>query len=527
MGRVPDAQRAVALPWLRPSAAGLLALTDSPPARAAVLDCPGTVAHVLRYARPTPDPANFCLSDDLLGQPGLSAAAAEFVESNHGWPADWQSAAASPLNFGRTAARVASGLASETGACSPDAAWAAALLSPLGWYAAASDPVPGFDPVPVGRRLAFRWRLPTPFALTIGSPELPPDDVARLGGHLGLHRVVRAAAAAVERRLRGIGLKQTSARPDHELDAHADRLAAGVLVETVTAAGEPDPKLLAKLLRLTAAARRQSGVHIISDLETQVDALTGLLAGSRAGFDAAVQDAKLSALAEFAAGAGHEINNPLAVVSGNAQLLLSGEADPERRRRLGAVIRAAGRIHDILVGTRQFARPPAPALTAVPLWESLAAVCEANRPAADDRGVRLDPVAVPGDPLAVRADIGHFRQIVGNLLRNGIEAAPRGGWVRAGAEVAGNRVEVVVEDSGPGPGTDDVPHLFDPFFSGREAGRGRGLGLSQAWQLARQNGGAVAYSPRPGGPTRFTLTLERAEPSAAVPGLPADALRSA
>ena len=63
MGRLSAAPRAVALPWLRPTAAGLLALTDRPPGREAARDCPGTVAHVLRYARPTPDPTRFSFDD--------------------------------------------------------------------------------------------------------------------------------------------------------------------------------------------------------------------------------------------------------------------------------------------------------------------------------------------------------------------------------------------------------------------------------------------------------------------------------
>jgi signal transduction histidine kinase len=69
---------------------------------------------------------------------------------------------------------------------------------------------------------------------------------------------------------------------------------------------------------------------------------------------------------------------------------------------------------------------------------------------------------------------------------------------------------VFVEDSGPGPAPEQRPHLFDPFYSGRSAGRGRGLGLPLAWRLARQQGGDVSLEPaRPGQPTRFVLSLPR------------------
>ena len=93
------------------------------------------------------------------------------------------------------------------------------------------------------------------------------------------------------------------------------------------------------------------------------------------------------------------------------------------------------------------------------------------------------------------------------VVRNGIEAAPRDGWVRVGCSSAPAGIRFTVDDSGPGLTAEALEHAFDPFYCGREAGRGRGLGLSTAWQLARQNGGSVRYEPATGGPTRFVLTV--------------------
>jgi signal transduction histidine kinase len=74
------------------------------------------------------------------------------------------------------------------------------------------------------------------------------------------------------------------------------------------------------------------------------------------------------------------------------------------------------------------------------------------------------------------------------------------------------RLDFVVEDSGNGPGPAEREHLFDPFYSGRKAGRGRGLGLATAWRLAREHGGDVAFDSHTPGPTRFILSLPRVEP---------------
>ena len=68
-------------------------------------------------------------------------------------------------------------------------------------------------------------------------------------------------------------------------------------------------------------------------------------------------------------------------------------------------------------------------------------------------------------------------------------------------------LELIVEDNGSGPCPTIREHLFDPFFSGRSAGRGRGMGLPIAWRLARQQGGDVRFDGVEDGVTRFILSL--------------------
>ena len=230
-----------------------------------------------------------------------------------------------------------------------------------------------------------------------------------------------------------------------------------------------------------------------------------MLADSRHDFDTAVRDAKLDGLAEFAAGAGHEINNPLAVIATNVQLLRSEEDDESRLTRYDTVVRQTKRIHDILAGTRQFARPPQPnpALLGASAW--VPAVAKELLPTADDAGVELE-LPDSADGGKVWADASHVRAVVVALGRNAIDAAGKGGRVCVRVETGDEWTQIVVEDTGPGPTAGMVPHLFDPFFSGRNAGRGRGLGLSVAWRLAKQNGGDVQFE-RADGVTRFVLTL--------------------
>ena len=123
--------------------------------------------------------------------------------------------------------------------------------------------------------------------------------------------------------------------------------------------------------------------------------------------------------------------------------------------------------------------------------------------------VKLD-VVVPPAELWLEADVNQVRHALGAVIRNGIEAAPSNGFVHVSCVLLPGRVEILVEDDGPGLSPDALDHAFDPFFCGRSAGRGRGLGLSTAWQLARQNGGDVRHEASADGPTRFVVVVPRA-----------------
>ena len=110
----------------------------------------------------------------------------------------------------------------------------------------------------------------------------------------------------------------------------------------------------------------------------------------------------------------------------------------------------------------------------------------------------------------MEGDPGQLREALRAVVRNAVEAAPADGCASLSwaAPEDGCDVSVTVEDSGPGMTAEVAEHAFDPFYSGRSAGRGRGLGLSAAWQLVRQNGGSLLLASE--SPARFVLTLRRA-----------------
>jgi len=225
----------------------------------------------------------------------------------------------------------------------------------------------------------------------------------------------------------------------------------------------------------------------------------------------------LEALAEFAAGAGHELNNPLAVIVGRAQLLLAREEEPEAIRSLRAIIAQAQRAARILRDLMYVARPAEPRPRPC-LPEEVVRSCLRDLQAdAEARGVRI--VADAREPgQRVWADPEPLRQIADILVRNALEATSSGGLIQFHASNDGRVVRWTVHDNGRGIGPQEGLHLFDPFYCGRAAGRGLGLGLPRAARIVAQAGGDLRWQSNPGTGTTFVVTI----PVSEIPASPED-----
>jgi len=221
-----------------------------------------------------------------------------------------------------------------------------------------------------------------------------------------------------------------------------------------------------------------------------------------------VQAAKLDALAEFAAGAGHELNNPLAVIVGRAQLLAAQTADPDAAKALGIILNQARRAHRILRDLMFVARPaearPRACRPADVLRSTLAefqAECEA-------RGIRLIGEFEDADAPAW-LDPDGLRHVAGELVRNAVQAdaGPDGGSIRLRSTLRDGELRIRVADSGKGLGPAEAAHLFDPFYCGRQAGRGLGLGLSRAARIVERAGGSMSWDSAPGQGSVFQVLI--------------------
>lgn len=223
-----------------------------------------------------------------------------------------------------------------------------------------------------------------------------------------------------------------------------------------------------------------------------IDVTARLLARAREE-DSRLLTAKLESLAEFAAGAGHEINNPLGTILGRAQGLLRDETDPERKRLLSTIGAQALRIKDMIGDAMLFARPPKPKITNVDLARVLPEVLSRFETAIAERRATVER-SWP-EQILLLADPIQLRVVISELMRNSLEAISDGGQIQlAAAFCPGDSqpcAELTITNNGPPLTALERQHLFDPFFSGRSAGRGLGFGLTKCWRIVQAHGGCI------------------------------------
>ncbi len=209
---------------------------------------------------------------------------------------------------------------------------------------------------------------------------------------------------------------------------------------------------------------------------------------------------------EMAYGLSHELNNPLANIAGRARLLAEQESDPEKRQQLAIIVDQAMRGCEMIADLMLFARPPAWRPAPMNLQQVLVELCERAHTVCGSRGLALQ-VQCEASPLPViQADEAALREAFWAVLRNAIDAAQ----TNVGVELVVNAEHCVVSirDDGAGLSQRALECAFHPFFSGREAGRGIGLGLSKARRIVMQCGGTLELNNEQPG-CQATISLPR------------------
>jgi two-component system NtrC family sensor kinase len=220
---------------------------------------------------------------------------------------------------------------------------------------------------------------------------------------------------------------------------------------------------------------------------------------------------KLAAMGELIAGVAHELNNPLAVVLGQASLLRREAGSGRAVERVEKIAKAADRCARIVKNFLAIARQQPPVRVSVDVNGVLEETLELMAHPLRTDGIEVAR-ALSGDLPALSGDAHQIQQMLLNLLSNAQQAlrdapAPRKITVSTCHEAESARIVLVVADNGPGIPAATQGRIFDPFFTTKPAGMGTGLGLPLCRGIVESHAGTIAVESSPGGGARFRIVL--------------------
>jgi signal transduction histidine kinase/CheY-like chemotaxis protein len=298
-------------------------------------------------------------------------------------------------------------------------------------------------------------------------------------------------------------------------------------IQTITLTSTVHAAMRARTRQYEVRALMQAQARAAQELEAEVASRTAELAEANAELRAQMaertrmegalrQAQKLEAIGQLTGGVAHDFNNLLMVICGGLEML-DHQADPLRRQRLmDGMLQAAHRgavlTRQLLAFSRRSDLKPEP----VDLRRQIGAMRELlERSLRGDVHVELQ---FADDLWPVAIDPGELELVILNLAVNARDAMPNGGTIEIRAEnapgyadgkLAGDFLRLSVIDQGVGMDEEVKAHVFEPFYTTKDVGRGSGLGLAQVHGFAAQSGGAVEIHSELGQGTTVTLLLPR------------------
>ncbi|CAG5086346.1 Sporulation kinase A [Thermobacillus xylanilyticus] len=231
-----------------------------------------------------------------------------------------------------------------------------------------------------------------------------------------------------------------------------------------------------------------------------------------------LQSEKLAAAGQLAAGIAHEIRNPLTSLKGFLQLLKSGSSSAAKRDAyLTIMLEELGRIEQILGELLVLSRPSSVQYAKTRIAQLIRHVVLLLQPQAVMRGVEI-AVRPISETAYIYCDENQIKQVLINIVKNGIEAMENGGTLSIEAAADQETAAIRIADQGIGIPPDKLDRLGSPFFTTKE--NGTGLGLTVCYRIIRNHGGRIEVESRQGEGTTFTLYLP-------VEGRPPDKSRDA
>ena len=286
-------------------------------------------------------------------------------------------------------------------------------------------------------------------------------------------------------------------------------ISTGHLDTEVAIRGRDEVTQMAKYLRVfqtTAKVVKQTN----RKLEAEVIERTIAEEKLRVTQDELIQAGKLAALGQLSVGITHEINQPLTAVNSHvrsAQLWLEKERPDKAANNLQKIETLLEKVAAITRHLKAFSRKSDGKLTSVVLNDVISDAIDLFE--TRQSGVNIE--YSPNRALLVRANSIRLEQVLVNLISNALDAIEHKEQPKLIISTSehSETIEVSVKDNGLGIPQEDLPHLFDPFYSRKSSGKGLGLGLSIAYNIIKDFGGSIHVESEEHQGTTFIVTLPK------------------
>ncbi len=225
---------------------------------------------------------------------------------------------------------------------------------------------------------------------------------------------------------------------------------------------------------------------------------------------------KMASLGKLSSMIAHELNNPLSGILTYAKLIRKRLGRPDlTEEQLGAIDRdlslisdESKRCGDIVRNLLFFARGQSGTFAPCYIREVAEKALRLIQHQIDMQRIEAE-LSFPETPIEVICDQNQIQQVLLALMMNAVEAMPDGGDLKLQLVEDGDSVRITIRDTGVGISSDDLPRIFEPFYTTKESGFGTGLGLSIVYGILRSHGGDISVASTPGIGSTFTILLPK------------------
>ncbi len=224
-----------------------------------------------------------------------------------------------------------------------------------------------------------------------------------------------------------------------------------------------------------------------------------------------IQSERLAEIGIMAAGIAHELNNPLSVMLGKAEMILE-EDDPARIKKYAQeIIKYSKKASDIVKGITFYSRAASSPGSRINLNDQLKEAIKISKYSVNFDNVEL-LTDCQGAPL-ISGNAGEIEQVFVNLLNNAVEAMEGSGRLFVTSRCEDGSVVITIKDTGPGIKKENLNKLFTPFFTTKDPGKGTGLGLNIVHKIITNHGGSISVESEEGKGTAFIVRFPTAQES--------------